>query len=409
MLSPYNEWHCPNHVHSPCPFATIGNMRRSAALLGLLLLPALTFAEDFTVARDIRLSQTISASQSVFVDLTNAERILPGSAFRIMNSDGLAVAYERYNDEENILPRATFLRIPRAIPTTPPTYSDYIRDGELATAFQPDQTNGVVFRMRFASDVEPSSLSFVLEAGKIDALEVRTGASETDMHLVYSGSPGTKRITLPAEPARIVEVSITPHPGQLRISEMNLYQSRSRLLFRGEPGLRYVLLYGGVARIQNPIPKNLNSRDALTATLGPVRSPTAAERDDADGEDNIDNCPTFWNADQKDSDEDGVGDACDNCPTIINGDQADSDHDGEGDACEDEDHDGIANGRDNCPEMKNPSQRDSDKDGIGNACDDTDERWTADKPWLTWLGAAIVVLFIVWGGAVVLHRGEDHH
>ena len=48
----------------------------------------------------------------------------------------------------------------------------------------------------------------------------------------------------------------------------------------------------------------------------------------------LDNCPKKKNADQRDTDRDGLGDVCDNCPRIHNTNQVDSDNDLVGDACD---------------------------------------------------------------------------
>lgn len=117
-----------------------------------------------------------------------------------------------------------------------------------------------------------------------------------------------------------------------------------------------------------------------------------------------DNCENKYNPNQKDTDNDGDGDACDsdpdedgisnaddNCPNKYNKEQKDSDNDSLGDACdptptptpynddgdtytkdEDKDNDGIVDSQDNCYGKYNPGQSDDDADGIGDSCDDKD-------------------------------------
>ena len=81
-----------------------------------------------------------------------------------------------------------------------------------------------------------------------------------------------------------------------------------------------------------------------------------------------------------DTDGDGVFDiganglAADNCPTIYNPNQLDNDNDLKGNLCDgDDDDDGIADLDDNCPmianELVDGRQLDRDRDGLGDACD----------------------------------------
>ena len=68
------------------------------------------------------------------------------------------------------------------------------------------------------------------------------------------------------------------------------------------------------------------------------------------------------------SDGDGIYWAHDNCPHHFNPDQRDTNEDGVGDIC-DQDGDGSENMLDNCPLAFNPEQQDIDADGVGDDCD----------------------------------------
>ncbi|QRN96105.1 lamin tail domain-containing protein [Archangium violaceum] len=92
---------------------------------------------------------------------------------------------------------------------------------------------------------------------------------------------------------------------------------------------------------------------------------------DGDGIANAqDNCSIVFNpirpmdnGKQADTDNDGVGDACDPCPLEANSTTCKAANPA------DRDGDGIASSTDNCPAVANADQKDSDGDGRGDACD----------------------------------------
>ena len=96
---------------------------------------------------------------------------------------------------------------------------------------------------------------------------------------------------------------------------------------------------------------------------------------DSDRGDYTGSAYVFGGAIDQDGDGDGVPDSSDNCPLAANADQINTDSDGLGDACDpDDDNDTVLDASDNCPLIANADQQDKDGDGIGDACDAVNNR-----------------------------------
>lgn len=340
-------------------------MRIRTLLLALaVLLPQVASAQtqpSFAFERDIPVP-IIEKETSVWVDLDLHAQQADHAAFLLIDGAGNPVPFKEHVYASNLLGWAEVMATPRAADTVPPTDVSMLKDGDVATAFQPVAARDHVFRFRLTQEEAPTSLSFRLQSGWIEAINVKLGDGST-MKDAFVGSPGGTRVALSGERASVVEVSVKAGEGVLSIAEMELHAPTSRLLFRAKPGERYMLRYGTKDKVTPPSSGGVFADDdAVHVVVGSLRT-IASGGPDRDGDgmpDSLDNCVAKANANQADSDRDGLGDACDNAPFIANAGQGDRDRDGVGDA------------RDNCPDLQNTDQRETDFDGVGWACEDDD-------------------------------------
>ena len=140
----------------------------------------------------------------------------------------------------------------------------------------------------------------------------------------------------------------------------------------------------GEGDVCDPCPANEYDEDT-DACIEPNNNVPDADGDGILDIEDGDVCPDQYGNDPRfcdsDYDHDGVPNAEDNCPGIPNADQVDTDCDGLGDPCDyypddpkinpgqgDRDGDGRADEDDNCPLIPNGDQNDRNGDGVGDVC-----------------------------------------
>ena len=237
----------------------------------------------------------------------------------------------------------------------------------------------------FDKPITSSSLVFTLDNNVAlpEKISINATVSNNDYVVLAPVKPLGGNVNFPETTSAVWRVTFD-FVQPLRISEIkfneksNTESSNSNLRFLAQPGENYQIYFDADRYVE---PTNKEAGD-LSGDKGVISADTS-------------NAILNTTYKPADTDGDGVPDLSDNCVSVPNADQKDTDHNGKGDACEDYDRDGILNAYDNCPNTPNASQIDTDQDGVGDACDKFDNRITERMPWLPWAGigfAGVVVL-----------------
>lgn len=274
-----------------------------------------------------------------------------------------------------------------------------INDGNYDTYLEfsvREGSNVAEITFKFDKPIVTSSLSFTLDnfVALPQNISITADVSGRNYTVLAASRLSGSSVTFPKTTSSVWRATFG-YVQPLRISEMQFNQltpgqqiSKS-LRFLAQPGQSYRVYFDADRYIRLPVKEagDLNTDKGVVnfqgsnAVLNPEYAPV-------------------------DSDGDSVPDLTDNCVSVSNADQKDSDGNGRGDACEDYDRDGRVNAQDNCQDTPNAAQEDTDKDNVGDVCDDFDNRATERMPWLPWVGIGIAGIVIL-GLFILVFKHKD--
>ena len=141
------------------------------------------------------------------------------------------------------------------------------------------------------------------------------------------------------------------------VDDLELHDGEGCVPGSWEPETDSPLLNTGDPDLMDPFEFPNHKESNIGAYGGPEAMWPAANSDEDEYPDLLDNCPLVTNEVQDDADDDGIGDVCDPDPGIS----------------KDQDNDGVLDKDDNCISKQNPDQEDLDQDGQGDVCDKDDD------------------------------------
>lgn len=265
-------------------------------------------------------------------------------------------------------------------------------DGDAATYMEfslPEDAQGQTrIILTGAKPVTSSALTILLDnfVALPKSIEIRVESNGTEKILVARRALQEQTVRFPKTTAQTWIVTLT-YGQPLRITELRLAQEESDIRrtrtvrFLAQPSHDYRIYFDPDRFTKIPVGEagNLSvNEDVLFLPAVPSEKNSAYIVADIDA--------------------DGVADMHDNCVQTANADQKDIDGNGRGDACDDFDKDGLVTVKDNCPNNPNRNQVDTDGDGVGDACDGEESRITERNAWLPWAGmgfAAVVLLLLM--------------